>query len=88
MSGVYLLHFDSPFGHARHYTGFAEDIEARITKHRKGNGSRLMSAVKAAGIGFTVARIWPGADRHFERRLKNWHGASRYCPICKQRKDE
>jgi predicted GIY-YIG superfamily endonuclease len=84
MEGVYLLHFDTPFGHARHYTGYAKDIERRIAMHRRGTSkARLMEVVHAAGIGFTVARIWEGADRTFERKLKDRHGASRYCPVCK-----
>jgi hypothetical protein len=35
------------------------------------------------GISFTVARVWDGVTREFERRLKNSGGMSRYCPVCK-----
>lgn len=81
--GVYLLHFDRPFSHARHYTGWGACIASRVAQHRRGDGATLMRHVVAAGIGFEVARIWPGADRGKERRLKRSGGASRYCPLCR-----
>lgn len=82
-TGVYLIHFLQPYKHARHYIGFATDVEARIAEHRRGNGARLMTVVKRAGIAWVVAKVWPGRDRAFERRLKRRHGASRFCPICR-----
>lgn len=85
-AGVYLLHFDSPYVHARHYIGYSDDIAARVECHRKGNGSKLMRAVAKAKIGFTIAKVWPGTDRAFERQLHDWHGAGRFCPICRQRR--
>jgi hypothetical protein len=42
-----------------------------------------MTVIGAAGITWRVARVWWGADRAFERRLKNRHGAGRFCPICR-----
>jgi hypothetical protein len=41
-----------------------------------------VEVITQAGIGFRLARIWPGASRARERSLKNSGGASRYCPIC------
>lgn len=82
---VYLLHFDRPLAHARHYVGYADDdkLHQRIDKHYDGTSkSKLMEALKRAGIGFTLARVWPNADRHFERRQKQ-HGHAAKCPICK-----
>jgi hypothetical protein len=88
-SVVYLIHFerpigdlDNPRGQARHYLGFTEDLEARLEAHRTGNGSRLMEVVTEAGIGWTVARTWPG-DRDLERKLKAQHNGPRLCPICR-----
>jgi hypothetical protein len=80
---VYLLHFDRPYKHARHYRGFAEPghLESRIAVHRAGHGARLMAVIKAAGIGFTLARTWPGT-RSRERQLKNQGGGARHCPLC------
>lgn len=83
---VYLLHFDTPYRHARHYTGYARDAKAltrRIEHHAKGTGARLMQVVSGAGIGFKLARTWPDGTRDDERKLKNRHGASRYCPLCR-----
>lgn len=81
--GVYLLHFDTPYHHARHYIGFAFDVDRRIDEHRRGCGARLMSVIKGAGIGFTVAQVWHGEDRTFERHLKRRHGAGKFCPVCR-----
>jgi hypothetical protein len=79
ISGVYLIHLDDPYFHARHYVGFADDIAQRIATHRKGHGSPLLAAATAAGIACMVVQIWPGGDRRFERKLHNRHG-SRLCP--------
>ena len=84
---VYLLHFDKRYRHAGHYLGFAEDVEARIARHRAGNGARLVEVITQAGIGFTVARIWPDGDRAFERKLHNYKASPRLCPICRAAQD-
>jgi hypothetical protein len=82
---VYLLHFERPIAHAQHYLGFAESsVDDRITRHRSGNGARLVAEFVAHGIDFTVARIWPDGDRKFERRLKKQHNSRRHCPECKE----
>jgi predicted GIY-YIG superfamily endonuclease len=78
---IYLLHFDRPFGHARHYLGWALDLNARLADHGKAHGSALMRAVAAAGIGWRLAATWEG-DRYRERQLKNRGGHARKCPIC------
>jgi hypothetical protein len=83
MGTVYLLHFDRPFAHARHYRGWARtaNLDARIAHHRAGtSGARLMEVIHDAGIGFTVAKTEPGT-RARERQLKA-RGASRSCPLC------
>ena len=64
--------------HARHYLGWASDLEARIEQHRQGyrNGhdgsSRFMLAVKAEGIEWEVVRTWENQTviREFQRSLK------------------
>lgn len=78
---VYLLHFDAPYKHARHYLGWTDDLPARLAAHQAGQGARLLAVVKAAGIGWQLARIWPGT-RARERQLKRQGGASRCCPMC------
>jgi hypothetical protein len=78
---VYLLHFDRPYKHARHYTGWAADLDARLALHGAGGGARLLAVVHAAGIGWALARTWPGG-RARERQIKRQGGASRCCPMC------
>jgi len=88
---TYLLHFDRPYGPgggangrgtARHYTGWTKDLAARLEEHRRGQGSRLMQVVRAAGISFTLARTWDGTTRDREDSLKHQGSASRFCPEC------
>ena len=85
---IYLLHFDRPYRHASHYTGWVHSrtfLQPRLGAHRDGVGARLMQVVGEAGIGFQLARTWEG-DRHRERVLKRQGGASRRCPICRQQR--
>lgn len=70
-SGVYLLHFDSPVGHAEHYMGYADDICLRVASHARGtSGARLPSTAFKRGIGFVIARVWEGATEADEARMK------------------
>jgi hypothetical protein len=79
---VYLIHFESPFKHAKHHLGWTEGpLELRLGDHRTGRGARLMKVVTAAGVDWRLARTWPDATRTFERRLKK-HSGTRYCPVC------
>jgi predicted GIY-YIG superfamily endonuclease len=78
---VYLLHFHRPYRHARHCLGWTADLDARLTEHAAGRGARLLAVITQAGIGFTLARTWPGT-RTRERQLKRQGGASRRCPLC------
>ena len=83
---VYLIHFDRPYKHARHYTGWtrnAKTLPRRIAHHRNGTGARLMQVVTEAGITFEVAKTWPDGTRDDERRLKRRGGAARICPTCR-----
>jgi hypothetical protein len=85
---IYLLLFDRPIGDlsnprgfASHYTGWTLDLPARLAAHAAGRGARLMEVVGEAGIGWQLARVWPGT-RTRERSLKGSGGAARRCPIC------
>ena len=84
--GVYLLHFEQRYEHAGHYTGHADDFGIRVGEQASGDSraARLLQVIAQAGIGFRLARVWPGASKGYERSLKNSGGASRYCPICQQ----
>lgn len=79
---VYLLHLDRPLAHARHYVGFAQNVEARVAHHRAGTGARFTQVLCELGIGFEVARVWPEGDKSFERRLKRQKHSARFCPHC------
>lgn len=70
MQGVYVIHFSQPLKHAKHYIGYADDIERRFREHKKGRGARLTQVVVDAGIHLVLANVFPNADRTFERRLK------------------
>ncbi len=81
---IYLLHFDRPVSTAhtcQHYLGWCLDLDARLSAHRAGRGSRLTQIAVERGIGFEVVRTWPG-DRTLERRLKNRKESPRLCPLC------
>jgi len=79
---IYLLHFEPPLAHARHYLGWTRDLDARLARHRPGRGSPLIAAAVAAGVRLELARTWGDVDRHFEERLKNRHETPRLCPLC------
>jgi predicted GIY-YIG superfamily endonuclease len=81
---IYMLHFDQPYRHARHYTGWTEDLLDRLDRHATGHGARLVEVITQAGIGFTLVRICEGT-RRTERAIKNAGGAVRYCPACTPR---
>lgn len=80
---VYLLHFEQPYHHARHYLGSTNDLEARLAEHRSGRGARLMEVISDHNIGFVVARTWQGG-RDDERKLKRRHKSPALCPICRK----
>ena len=72
-------------GHQQHQEdehGCTDDIAARLEAHRSGRGARLMQVITEHGIGWSVARTWPGG-RQDERRLKNQKHAPRLCPLCR-----
>jgi hypothetical protein len=83
---IYLLHFDRPHKHARHYTGWTESsgsLKVRLDRHEQGGGARLLEIVHAAGITWQLARTWTG-PRSRERQIKRQGAASRRCPLCRQ----
>jgi hypothetical protein len=80
---IYLLHFDRPYKHARHYIGYTDNLEARLQRHRSGQGARLIEVIISVGINFVLARVWQG-DRYFERKLHNRKNSKFLCPICKE----
>lgn len=80
---VYLIHFEEPYEHARHYMGWAngEGLANRMAEHRSGRGANLMRVIAEAGIAWRLVRIWKGGSRLDEKRMKNV-GKARMCPVC------
>lgn len=78
---VYLIHLDTPMGHARHYIGWAVQTDNRLYHHRNGTGARMLAVAAERGITFDIVRRWPGT-RTLERYLKNRHNAGQLCPVC------
>lgn len=79
---AYLVHLHAPFGHAQHYLGWSEQHALRLGHHARGTGSNLLRHVNAAGITWSLVRLWPGATRTVERQLHDRGGAARLCPFC------
>lgn len=85
-SKVYLIHFDTPLKHAKHYLGYSKNnVRERVQKHRTGKGARLMDAVTRQAITWHVSRTWDG-DYELESMLKRQHNARDLCPTCRQEK--
>lgn len=79
---VYLLHLKPAYKHAKHYLGFAEDVEKRVEIHKKGQGANLTKVAVSSGSELILTRVWEGADRTFERKLKNSKNVPKLCPLC------
>jgi hypothetical protein len=91
----YLLCFDVPFGTRRpatrpeaekfttasHYLGITDYFDRHMREHAEGRAAKLTRHVAEAGIGWTVTRLWEGADRNTESALKA-PGPSHWCPRC------
>lgn len=73
---VYLLHFSTPYKHARHYLGSTRDLPTRLRQHGTRQGARLMQAVEQAGIRWELARTWLGG-REIEKQSKRGKNAPR-----------
>ena len=81
---VYLIHFERPYQHARHYIGYTDNLDQRIHDHEcNAHGARLLQVVREAGIHFVVVRTWPDGDPALERKLKRQKKAWMLCPMCK-----
>ncbi|MEU2615962.1 hypothetical protein ABZ570_30985 [Micromonospora sp. NPDC007271] len=70
---VYLIHFDRPYRHVKHYIGWTLDLETRLADHAADRDARLLALITAARIGFRLARTWTGT-RGRERQIKRQGG--------------
>lgn len=90
---IYLVHLDQALGNggnngansASHYTGWAEDVPARMRQHRRGQGSRMLAEASRRGIRLRVVALERGT-RERERQLKTIAAAPTRCPICNERR--
>jgi len=78
---IYLIHFDTPLAHAKHYTGWTTDLTVRIAEHVAGRGARLMQVIEERGITWQLAKVVEGTRRN--ERSRKGTGASRWCPLCR-----
>ena len=80
---VYLLHFERPYKHARHYIGFTERaLDVRLGEHWRGNGSALTRAVLQTSIPMKVVRTWENVNQQVEPILKCRGESPKLCPVC------
>jgi hypothetical protein len=81
---VYVLHFDPPFKHARHYVGWTieENADRRISEHLDLRGSPLVAAAVRAGSAVSVVAVFPGAGKDYERYVKRRKCTTRFCHLC------
>jgi predicted GIY-YIG superfamily endonuclease len=78
---VYLIHFNEPYKHARHYLGSCDKLFARMQQHTRGTGARLLAVIKDAGISWQLVAVWKG-DKKSERAARNRHDRQSLCPLC------
>ena len=88
---VYIIHFNEPYKHAKHYTGITNDFYLRMKAHLKGKGAKLPYIVLKSGIGMKFF-IWKNnlnfkeAKKEEKRIKKVIKNTARICKYCKQKK--
>lgn len=88
MPDLFLLHFDPPYAHARHYLGYAigtgrgREYARAIARGTAIGPHELVQAAQWAGTVITVADVLVGEGRATQRRLRASHDLSRHCPTC------
>lgn len=81
MEALYILHFDRPLHHARHYAGATKNLQNRLVDHALGNGARITRELLLRRIGWQLARCWT-IPWPWEQHLKKMKHTPDYCPIC------
>lgn len=83
ISGVYVICFEEPIAHARHYCGASDDVVFRLLAHRAGRGSALTRRAVLNNIGMRIGRVLRSQDPwSAERQLKAAKDSSRFCLGC------
>lgn len=86
MPFLYLLHFDEPRHHARHYLGSSARLFQRLEHHANGTAARLTEALWEDDQDWVLAGLWLPRDPHklrmAERAAKRRKNAPKYCRLC------
>lgn len=88
---LYVIHFDKPLKHARHYLGSTHNPFQRLEAHATGNGARLTEVLKELGEAWKLAALYEVNDnipvtlREIEAVVKTQANGPRFCPICNPR---
>jgi hypothetical protein len=56
---VYLIHFDKPYAHFRHYIGLADGPELPAGENLFANLPWMPERLASAGIAYRIVRAWP-----------------------------
>ncbi len=89
MPDLYLLHFDPPYRHARHYLGYAigtgrGEKYAKDQARGKAIGAHeLVMAAQANECEIVVADVLVGEGRATQRRMRGAGSLSRFCRVCR-----
>lgn len=84
---VYILHFEEPLAHAKHYAGSTLDLRTRLTKHADGSAARLTEVLAELGRGWVLGGLYEATQetcRAIEVKMKCQKNGPRYCQICTQ----
>jgi hypothetical protein len=57
-------------------------IAVRHSNHAAGCGARFLAVVAAAGVTWTVTRVWPDTTEQHEKWLKDLNNRRVLCPVC------
>lgn len=85
---LYLIHFAEPLHHAQHYLGSSYNLYERLSAHANGRGAKLTKALWENAHTWTLAAVYMPKPRTvadiftLERRAKQRHHSSAYCPLC------
>ena len=79
---AYLLHYQRPIAHVRHYAGSTTNLARRFYDHASGNGATLTAEFATHGIPFVVANVWKIPERDAERYIKGLKAGPRLCKVC------
>ena len=81
----YLLHFEREKRGKLHYFGVttAERLDKRMLEHARGEGASITRHLVRQGVGFYLARVFPGRGYEYEQAVKASGRIKALCPICR-----